>query len=64
MNGEITKINSETRVQKYTMYTDATKNSKDVYNFTNATYVDDAVLTAQPLIWHTPPAPIRWRTAA
>ena len=42
VNGEITKINSETRVQKYTMYTDATKNSKDVYNFTNATYVDDS----------------------
>ena len=42
VNGEITKINSETQVKQYTMYTDATKNSKNVYNFSNATYVDDS----------------------
>lgn len=37
VNGEITKINSETQVTRYTIYVDATKNSKDVYNFSSAT---------------------------
>ena len=40
VNGEITKIKTETGVNQFTMFTNVGKNSKDVYNLTNANYVN------------------------